>query len=108
VPSAVSMLVLWLRGHFFTHLEVLAVSLFTFGITANVLIALGRATLFAAQPELVLEPRLLVWSCVAWLGMGLFLVSRLPHAEGRGRPIALAVIALLAVAAIPVAVMTHP
>ena len=31
--TAVSMLVLWMRGHFFTRLEVLAVSLFAFGAT---------------------------------------------------------------------------
>lgn len=101
VPAAVSMLVLWMRGHFFTRLEVLAVSLFVFGVTANILVALGRATLFAAQPELVLAPQMLIWSCVTWLGMGLFLVARLPYAEGRGRTVALAVIALLCVAAIP-------
>jgi hypothetical protein len=108
VPTAVSMLVLWMRGHFFTRLEVLAVSLFTFGATVNFLIALGRAALFAAQPELVLAPERLIWSCLTWLGMGLFLVARLPYAEGRARAITLALIALLCLAAIPGAAMQRP
>jgi hypothetical protein len=108
VPTAVSMLVLWLRGHFFTRLEVLAVSLFAFGATASFLIALGRSVLFAAQPEFVLAPELLVWSCVTWVGIGLFLVARLPYAEGRGRTIALVLIALLCIAAIPDAAMQRP
>jgi hypothetical protein len=108
VPTAVSMLVLWMRGHFFTRLEVLGVSLFAFGATANFLIALGRSVLFAAQPELVLAPEMLIWSCVTWVGMGLFLVARLPYAEGRGRPIALVVIALLCLAAIPDGAMQRP
>jgi hypothetical protein len=105
VPTAVSMMVLWLRGHFFTRLEVLAVSLFVFGVVANILSALGRAAVFAGAPELVLDPGLLVWSCVSWLGMGLFLVARLPYAQSRGRTIGLAVIAVLCVAAVPDAAM---
>jgi hypothetical protein len=108
VPTAVSMLVLWLRGHYFTRLEVLGVSLFVFGVTANILIALGRAALFAAQPERVLAHDLLVWSCVAWLGMGLFVVARLPYTVGRGRTLALALIALLCLAAIPDAMLQRP
>jgi hypothetical protein len=108
VPTAVSMLVLWMRGHFFTRLEVLGVSLFVFGMTANFLVALGRAALFAAQPEHILARDLLIWSCVAWLGMGLFLVARLPYAEGRGRAIALAGIALFCLAAIPDAALQKP
>jgi len=108
VPTAVSMLVLLLRGHFFTPLEVLGVSLFVFGAFANILIALGRAALFAARPELVLASDLLIWSCVTWLGMGLFLVARLPYAEGRGRTVALVAIALLCLAAIPVAALQRP
>ena len=108
VPTAVSMLVLWMRGHFFTHLEALSVGLFAFGVTANILVAVGRRTAFAAQPELVLSPALLIWSCAAWLGMALFLVARLPYAEGRGRTVALALIALLSLAAIPDAVLHRP
>ena len=107
VPTAVSMLVLLLRGHFFTPLEVMGVSLFAFGVTANILIALGRVTLFAARPELVLASDLLIWSCMAWLGMGLYLVARLPYAEGGARTGALVTIALLCLAAIPVAVLAR-
>jgi membrane-anchored protein YejM (alkaline phosphatase superfamily) len=98
VPMAVTVLVLLLRGHFFTRLEALAVSFHVFGIVANALIAVARAPALLAQPAQLFADVYLFWSCIAWLGLGLFVVARLPYAGPTGRRVVLIAIALFCLA----------
>jgi hypothetical protein len=108
VPMAVSVLVLLLRGHFFTRLEALAVSFYGFGIVANALIAVGRAPALLAQPAQLFADVYLFWSCIAWLGLGLFVVARLPYAGPKARRVALIAIAVFCVVLIPDAAVQRP
>jgi hypothetical protein len=98
VPMALTVLVLLLRRHFFTRLEALAVGFHVFGIVANALIAVARAPALLAQPAQLFADAYLFWSCIAWLGLGLFLVARLPYAGPTGRRMVLIAIALFCVA----------
>jgi hypothetical protein len=75
----------WHRRDAFTRFELAAASLLVFGAAANLLIAINRCSYFGQHPGQIFADRYLFWSCVAWLGAGLYALAMLEGARERVR-----------------------
>ena len=50
--------------------------MFIFSVSTNFMIAANRSELFLAYPDQIFADRYLFWSCVGWLGAGLYALTR--------------------------------
>lgn len=67
----------WKHPARISRIESLAVALCLFSIGIGVMVALGRADLFAEIPQQVLAERYVIWTNLFWLGLGLGYGARL-------------------------------
>ena len=99
IAMIVLLITLRLRGHPFSRLEAFSAGLFAFGAVANAAIASVRKDYFYAHPDQIYAERYLIWTCMAWAGMGVFAFSRLAGTSPR-RQLACAAVLLLFLAAL--------
>jgi hypothetical protein len=102
--AGVSIVGRWRRGETFTGIEVIAVAFFIFGLMANALISANRTAYFFEHPGQLFADRYLFWSCVTWLGLLLYGLSR---ATGFNRKIQFAcamVMVIFSLSSVPIAI----
>jgi hypothetical protein len=75
----------WRRRDAFTRFELAAAGLLVFGAAANGLIAINRCSYFGQYPGQIFADRYLFWSCVAWLGAGLYVLTMVSRSSEAAR-----------------------
>jgi len=75
VAYAAALIHAWRRPESLTTTRVVALGLSTFGVGAAVIVCLARLHLFEHSPDQVFADRYLPWSCLFWLGLGLYPVA---------------------------------
>jgi hypothetical protein len=104
LPVMISVVRRWHARVNFDRFEIVAVGLFCFGVTASYLVAATRAEYFAEHPDQIFAKRYLFWSCLSWLGAGLYGLASLNRMDSRAQSIGALAVGALAVAGVPAAV----
>ncbi len=95
IAGVTSMFFDWRAKRTLSRLACVAIGLFVFGATANFIIAANRTEYFLMYPSQLFADRYLFWSCAAWLGMGLYALTK-PSLATAWRPFAVAALVMAA------------
>lgn len=91
----------WRRRTAFTDTELNGLGLFVFGLVANMLIAIARREYFFEYAGQLFADRYLFWSSITWLGLYIYLLPRLVHANRIKQFAAATTVILFSLAALP-------
>lgn len=99
----------WRHPRSVSSIHALGLGLSTFALMIAVLVALGRATLFAQHPDQILAERYVQWTNVFWLGLALAFACWCARGQGPAPDVGMRIGGFgIAIAAIAVAGLVYP